>query len=141
MFGGLLSRRRTVWAGAAVAGLVASGCGKATEPDEKRFAFDTAPVTFVVTGIVPEVWRVDIAVNGRYIDALFGSFETADTDRVTIPVPQGDSLNAFARAFEGDSVILYIGEAYFNVRGNNPIEVPIALNYKGPHAPTPRRAR
>jgi hypothetical protein len=92
-------------------------------------------VTFVVTGVEPEVFRVDIAVNGRDIEPVLGSFLTDSTDRVMMHVPPGDSLNAFARAFESDTIISYIGESYFDVTTNAPLEVIVVLKYKGPHAP------
>ena len=117
--------------------LLGSACGEVTVgPEQKSPPPFYAPVTFVVDSIVPQVWRVDIVVNNRDVDPLYGSFETALTDRVTMQVPAGDSLNAFARAFDGDSIILYIGEAYFDVKSRQALEVHVPLNYKGPHAPT-----
>jgi len=120
----------------AAVSLGACGSGPVEVVTRKETAF-FASVTFAVAGIVPPVWRVDVTVNGREIQPLYGSFETAVTDRVTLTVPAGDSLNAFARGFEGDSVILYIGDTWFDVTDSSPQTVTINLKYKGPHAPTP----
>lgn len=92
----------------------------------------SAPVTFVVSNL-DSVIRVDVTVNGRDMDALYGTFQTATTDRLTMTVPAGDSLNAFARGFDTDTVILYIGDTYFDVREESPQIVRIRLGYKGPH--------
>ncbi len=113
------------------------GCGgDVTTPNETGRPAFHASVTFVVDSIVPTVWRVDIVVNNKDIEPVHGSFETALSDRVTMRVPPGDSLNAFARAFDGDTVILYIGEAYFDVKTTDDMDVRIPLKYKGAHAPT-----
>jgi hypothetical protein len=125
------------WAIAAMATLGWACSSGPQEPGPSPTTDYTADVTFVVKGIVPEVWKVDIAVNGPDMDPVDGTFETALTDRVTLRIPAGDSLNAFARAFEGTDTILYIGESYFDVGSPSPQIVEIQLNFKGQHWPDP----
>jgi len=113
------------------------GCGgETTSVDGKPPPSFTAPVTFIVTGIEPEILRVDLVINSRDMDPVFGSVDADTTDRVTLFIPPGDSINAFARAFEVDTVISYIGETYFSVQTRQPMEVVVPLKVKGSHAPT-----
>lgn len=116
-------------------GAAAAGCADGTSPDGAEAAPAEAAVTFVVSGIAIEIRRVDIAVSGWGFPPVLGSFNTPPADRITLMVPLGDSLNAFARGFDEGNQILYIGETYFDVPDPTPRTVHIQLGYKGPHIP------
>lgn len=113
----------------------AVSCSGATNPDENDELNRMAQVTVIVTGIVPELVRVDVAVTKPGVETVNGTFDTPGTNRVTMAVPLGDSLNAFARGFDGANVIQYIGDRYFDVNSQNPMEISVELKFKGPHLP------
>lgn len=110
-------------------------CGDGAGPGSPGPLPADVAVTFVVAGIAEEIRRVDIAVTPRGGQPILGSFQTSVTDRLTLRVPRGDSLNAFARGFDAQNQIVYMGETYFHVRDSAPQVVPIRLEYKGPHVP------
>ena len=105
------------------------------EPEPAPSTPFTSEITFVVSPLPPEVIKVDVAVNGREMEPLNGTFDPTLTDRVTLRVPAGDSINAFARAFHDINTIQYIGETYFDVTNPMPKQVPIRLEFKGAHWP------
>lgn len=132
--GGLRSPR-SMWHLTAL--ICVAGCGgEVTAVDDNPPPEFRAPVTFIVTGIEPQIWRVDLVVNSREMDPVLGTVDTETTDRITLQIPPGDSINAFARAFEVDTIISFIGESYFSVKTREPIEVVVPLKVKGSHAPT-----
>lgn len=115
--------------------LAAIACSGPVDPDDELRLGPMAQVTVMVKNIVPEVVRVDVAVTKPGVTTVNGSFDTPGSDRIVMAVPLGDSLNAYARGFDTDNVIQYIGDTYFDVESQTAKAISVTLAFKGPHLP------
>lgn len=122
-----------------VIGLVLTACNggdPVDPPPGDGRGVPSADVTFVFDAVPDSVVRIDIAVTGSEMSQINGSFDpTSGADRVTITVPLGDRRNAFARGFNAENLINYIGEVNFALTEETPVLFHVPFNYKGEHFP------
>lgn len=123
---------------AAVLLAVLTGCGgSGTGPDpDPSVSARTVQVLFVMDTIPLDVVRIDLIVTGEGMDAVNGSVMAADgEDRVTLSIAEGPERNVFARGFDDQAQLLYMGERYFDVMAGESPLIRVPLNYKGVHFP------
>lgn len=119
----------------AVGVLACGGSGTGPEPGSND-AGRPVQVLFVMDTIPNDVVRIDLVVTGEGMDPVNGSLVAADgEDRITLTVVEGKERNVFARGFDTDAQILYMGERYFDVQSGSSPLVRVPLNYKGVHFP------